>query len=87
MLTRARRGLIVFGHEGTLQKAPCWKKWLDYVNKKNLKQQLEVLISQRPQIRDMKNSNKQQQTRGGSQKRGGNQGRGSAGTRVYRPKW
>lgn len=36
LLTRSKRGLIVFGREKTLSLIPIWKEWFDWVNKNSL---------------------------------------------------
>ncbi|CAE7238783.1 UPF1 [Symbiodinium microadriaticum] len=30
MLTRARRGLLIFGNSATLKQDPIWEKWLAF---------------------------------------------------------
>merc|ERR1712137_1282617 len=32
LLTRARRGLIVLGHQKTLMHDPCWRHWILHVS-------------------------------------------------------
>eukprot|EP00928_Gymnodinium_smaydae_P060911 TRINITY_DN4482_c0_g1_i1.p1 TRINITY_DN4482_c0_g1~~TRINITY_DN4482_c0_g1_i1.p1 ORF type:complete len:1251 (-),score=302.29 TRINITY_DN4482_c0_g1_i1:146-3898(-) len=36
LLTRARRGLIVVGHQATLLRDPCWRDWVQHVTSRNL---------------------------------------------------
>eukprot|EP00927_Polykrikos_kofoidii_P049320 TRINITY_DN43394_c0_g1_i1.p1 TRINITY_DN43394_c0_g1~~TRINITY_DN43394_c0_g1_i1.p1 ORF type:complete len:1620 (-),score=288.12 TRINITY_DN43394_c0_g1_i1:47-4906(-) len=36
LLTRARRGLIVFGHQETLLSEPCWRYWVEHCGTERL---------------------------------------------------
>ena len=43
-ITRARRGLIVFGSSATLASDPTWRVWLNWVRAQRLVLDSEVLL-------------------------------------------